>query len=279
MSITFGTALRHIRKARGLTLTQIAERIGVSYPAVQQWEADRTTPSGENLKKLSDTVGARLQSLITHIGRQDRGEGIKDEDVIDYANFLMEEFDEERSIEAAAVSQNLDPRFYKHYVSKMKQLRYERDHLLRDKQRFGMSYDLLPIGEVLPPVGSEDFIMSGNVIDYVYRPIGMVKNLRSFGVYAPDSRLSPKFEIGSLIIFNDNVLPEINDFAVIFKSVGSLGGPGPCYLRQIISIDETEIRGFQLSPQRHDRFLRAEGYEAYRIATVNDMLSLGMKAE
>lgn len=52
--------LKKARKERGLTLQQVADAIGVTYPAVQQWEAGRTLPTTENLMKLQQLLNADL---------------------------------------------------------------------------------------------------------------------------------------------------------------------------------------------------------------------------
>jgi phage repressor protein C with HTH and peptisase S24 domain len=53
MNTEFGRALREARKAKGMTLVQVAQALGVTYPAVQQWEAGKTAPSTENLRALA----------------------------------------------------------------------------------------------------------------------------------------------------------------------------------------------------------------------------------
>jgi len=57
MDTVFGTELRKARKAAGLTLQQVADRLRVSYPAVQQWETGKTFPSTENLLRLRSLLG------------------------------------------------------------------------------------------------------------------------------------------------------------------------------------------------------------------------------
>lgn len=62
MEMTFGQKLRTARKAAKLTLEQLAAEMGVSYPAVQQWETDKTFPSTENLLKLRSLLGVDVES-------------------------------------------------------------------------------------------------------------------------------------------------------------------------------------------------------------------------
>lgn len=60
MEKVFGTELRKARKAAGLTLQQVADKLSISYPAVQQWEAGKTFPSTENLLRLRSLLGESI---------------------------------------------------------------------------------------------------------------------------------------------------------------------------------------------------------------------------
>lgn len=50
-------ALERRRKAAGLTIVQLAKRLGVSKQTVWQWEANRTQPSPEMYPKLAEVFG------------------------------------------------------------------------------------------------------------------------------------------------------------------------------------------------------------------------------
>jgi phage repressor protein C with HTH and peptisase S24 domain len=60
MDKDFGKRLRDARKAAGLTINGMAQLIGVTYPAAQQWEAGKTFPATENLLKLRKILGFDL---------------------------------------------------------------------------------------------------------------------------------------------------------------------------------------------------------------------------
>ena len=53
--------LKEYRKSLGLTQTQLAERLGVSYQAYQQWENGRKKPGAEALMKFAE----KLRLVIT----------------------------------------------------------------------------------------------------------------------------------------------------------------------------------------------------------------------
>lgn len=60
----FGLRLRGLRLARGLTMADLAERIGVSQPAISQWESGREKPGRESLLKLSVELGVAPEDLM-----------------------------------------------------------------------------------------------------------------------------------------------------------------------------------------------------------------------
>lgn len=61
---TFGTRLKAARLARGMTQEQLAYEIGVSSPAVSQWERDGSEPNFATLRTLSKVLDVSLDALI-----------------------------------------------------------------------------------------------------------------------------------------------------------------------------------------------------------------------
>lgn len=79
---TFAARLFRLRKARGLTLGAIAERLGVSKPTVWAWEQGRAKPTAANMAALANVFGldhgelagstdsARLREVLAQARRQ-----------------------------------------------------------------------------------------------------------------------------------------------------------------------------------------------------------------
>ncbi|WP_336755498.1 helix-turn-helix domain-containing protein [Pantoea sp. USHLN298] len=61
---TLGDRIRHRRKNLGLTQKQLAEQVKVSHVAISQWEKEETLPRGENLLRLSESLGCAPAYLI-----------------------------------------------------------------------------------------------------------------------------------------------------------------------------------------------------------------------
>ncbi len=60
----FGSRLRQMRKAKGLTLRELATRLGVSVPAISAWEKGKAFPRDARLKALSEALGRPVSKLF-----------------------------------------------------------------------------------------------------------------------------------------------------------------------------------------------------------------------
>ena len=62
----FHEKLQHLRKQRGLTQEQLAERLFVSRTAVSKWESGRGYPNLESLKELSKLFSVSIDALLSN---------------------------------------------------------------------------------------------------------------------------------------------------------------------------------------------------------------------
>ena len=56
--------MSYLRRERGLSQEEVAERIGVSRQAVAKWETGATTPDLENSIALAEFYGVTLDDLV-----------------------------------------------------------------------------------------------------------------------------------------------------------------------------------------------------------------------
>ena len=63
---TLGADLRALRKARGLTLTDIAERLGRSVGWLSQVERDKSDPSIADLREIASVLDVSVSMLFRH---------------------------------------------------------------------------------------------------------------------------------------------------------------------------------------------------------------------
>lgn len=66
----FGMRLQRLRKAKGLTLMQVALAVGVSKPTVWAWEQERSRPTPDRYETLARALDVDISALIPE--RNDR---------------------------------------------------------------------------------------------------------------------------------------------------------------------------------------------------------------
>lgn len=65
-AMTLGEKLKAARKSARLTQEQLAATLLVSRQAITKWESDKGMPDIENLKRLSQTLGVSLDTLLNN---------------------------------------------------------------------------------------------------------------------------------------------------------------------------------------------------------------------
>jgi transcriptional regulator with XRE-family HTH domain len=61
---SFGVRLQRLRKERGLTLSQVAAKIGVSKPTVWAWEQGKARPIESRIEALAGALGVTRSELL-----------------------------------------------------------------------------------------------------------------------------------------------------------------------------------------------------------------------
>ena len=57
-------SVKEMRKKRGLTQKQLADRLGVKQQNVSDWERGERSPSVKNLKKLAEILNCQIDDLV-----------------------------------------------------------------------------------------------------------------------------------------------------------------------------------------------------------------------
>lgn len=65
--MTLHTKLVSLRKQKGLTQMDLAERLNISRQAVSRWESGAAVPSTDNLKVLSNLYGVSIDYLLNDV--------------------------------------------------------------------------------------------------------------------------------------------------------------------------------------------------------------------
>jgi transcriptional regulator with XRE-family HTH domain len=61
---SFGARLQRLRKEQGLTLAQVAARLGVSKPTVWAWEQGKAKPVESRIERLAAVYGLQTSDLV-----------------------------------------------------------------------------------------------------------------------------------------------------------------------------------------------------------------------
>ena len=65
MTTTVGNTIKAARIARGLTLQNVAQSLGLRYrQQVYEWESDRVCPGPKHLAKLAEVLGLDVLDLL-----------------------------------------------------------------------------------------------------------------------------------------------------------------------------------------------------------------------
>ena len=64
MKRTFGTMIAAMRKERGMTQLELAEKMGVTDKAVSKWERDLSFPDINSMPKLADVFNVTVDELM-----------------------------------------------------------------------------------------------------------------------------------------------------------------------------------------------------------------------
>lgn len=57
MNTSLGRTLSHLRKLRGLTQAELAERLSVSQPIMARWENGRARPNDNSMARVAEALG------------------------------------------------------------------------------------------------------------------------------------------------------------------------------------------------------------------------------
>lgn len=188
MGKLLGRSIANARRHKGLTQDALAKAIGVSRQAVTQWEAGDTDPSTENLLHVSEILNVSVEVLT--------GGATKIRDVVpigqtEPVKLVSDRRPEVRSFEDEVVRAFGTPTMNKDYP--------------QDVPVYGVA-----VG------GSEgEFVLNGQIVDYVRRPPGIAKARNVYAIFVIGSSMSPRFEEGEIVYVTPHKPPAIGDYVVV----------------------------------------------------------------
>ena len=83
---TFGNMVAVLRKEKGMTQLELAEKMGVTDKAVSKWERDLSFPDVSSIPKLAEILGVSVEELM-QVKAESKAEPIKKkiDEIVDVA--------------------------------------------------------------------------------------------------------------------------------------------------------------------------------------------------
>ena len=75
---SIGETIANLRKEKGMTQSQLAEKMNVTDKAVSKWERDLSCPDINTISKLADVLGVSVEELLKAKKSEYTGSKIKD---------------------------------------------------------------------------------------------------------------------------------------------------------------------------------------------------------
>jgi transcriptional regulator with XRE-family HTH domain len=67
--ISLSRVLRDARQNRGLSVAEVADKVGVSSAAIYYWESDRVRPRADNLKAICKVLRLPIRATLAAYAR------------------------------------------------------------------------------------------------------------------------------------------------------------------------------------------------------------------
>lgn len=240
-----GQLIKDHRLRKRWSQDHLAKYVGVSRPAVGQWEAGDTAPSMENLMKVCEGLGISPEEAVLAIRNDDRVWNIK---TLDMVEILAEE---------RTKGKNAGPETRRAILS-----------------QFEMPKNVPVLGVA---VGGEqaDFYTQGEIIDLVRRPPGAGALSSVYALYVVGSSMSPRYEEGELIYLSQARTPSIGDYVVVElkpKKEGDLEGAG--FLKKLVKRTTTTLVCEQFNPPKELVFALDDIKTLHRVIPWTELLGI-----
>lgn len=74
---SIGETIAYLRKQKGMTQNELAEKMNVTDKAVSKWERDLSCPDVNSISKLADVLGVSIEELLKTKEKDDSNSKIK----------------------------------------------------------------------------------------------------------------------------------------------------------------------------------------------------------
>lgn len=267
-----GPVIVEARKLRGLTQQELADAIGVSRPAVGQWEKGRRAPSLGHLRKLAAVLQIRWEAASIGYLRED-----------------TRPFDPRRTLTYGADLDDMPlpeplPGFLEvtaeDRAKRLAERRAEPNVRLAPKApvealsaQVYLPLDVPVLGVSMGGDG-HDFQFNGQTVDYVRRPLGIANARQAYATYVIGDSMVPAFREGALLFVNPDKPPSIGDDVVIELRPETDGEPGAGYIKRLKKRTASRIVVEQFNPPKDLEFEWVEVRAIHRVVPWNELLGI-----
>lgn len=226
MAKKIGPLLKEARKAKKLSQQQVADHFKISKSAVSQWESDDTRPDSDKSRGLAKLYGLSLELLLP--GDDDDG--------------LAEPHDPMPNV-IDAVN---EPRIPK------------RTEMPRDVPVYGTG-----LGSESGGLG--DFVMNGDIADYVRRPPGITHRKDVFGLWLVGDSMKPWRKPRELVYVEKQRQAMIDDHVVVELQPPAGESFRPTFVKKLVRMTAKTVRLEQYNPPKEFDIDRRRIVAIYRV--------------
>lgn len=118
-----------------------------------------------------------------------------------------------------------------------------------------------------------DFILNGEIVEYVRRPPGIMNAANVFAIWLTGDSMSPRFSPGDLLYIHPGRQPRIGD-DVLIELRQTVDGSRPAFVKRLVKRTETEIVVEQFNPPSTFSLDPRAVQHIYRILTTAELMGV-----
>jgi len=221
MKNEIGLALRSAREAKGLKKVDVARRLEISPSAISQWESGATTPSFDNLMRVSEFLDVKINLPL---------------------------LDVDPSTAFDAVGPVAKPRENVRFSKKPSEPTVRTAFAAPEFSSLqGLARDV-PVRGIAVGGEDADFQMNGQENDWAVRPPALAGVRGLFALVVSNDSMYPAWRPNATFYINPNRAPQIGDDVVVEMLPDESGEPGKAFLKRLKARTPTKIIVEQFNP-------------------------------
>lgn len=249
MNSDLGTALRGARTAKGITKADMARTLGISSPAISQWESGKTTPSPENLLRVAEVLDIVLSDPPFRAAIEGSSHAAPK---IAAAVLRAPHHGRQR----AEIESNVKPAPTAPSLSSLQ----------------GLARDV-PVRGIAVGGDDADFQMNGQENDWAIRPPALAGVKGLFALVVSNDSMYPAWKPNATFYINPTRAPQIGDDVVVEMLTDDTGEPGKAFLKRLKARTPTKIIVEQFNPPCEIEFER-EAVRLHRVVPWEEALGI-----